>query len=342
MTISLFLEDVPIDIQTYWIQERKSPMNEFVDLMPREESHLPNDDDRRRCHKRIRSSTSLIGCFRRTGPQEHSEDVTERISTPVTSHDARSHPEKSNTAIHICDCSYSTLEELVSLPLSSADLSTIDEIHLQNIHKPKPPEGSDSKISRLSQSSISASVVALLQQTTPKRLILRDCNLQVSDLFEIMEVLRRNHSISLELLDLRYNGLAPRVLQWLLSIHLGSFHSLKEIYLRQGIRCMVRQSVRDAIVEGLEKNRHHTLQTIDLFHWDRSIEHLLDVNSAGRRVFQLDSFPMALWPLLLQRATTEDVLAKKQPGRTTQKRLVERQASVLYYMLRNGPVLLKR
>lgn len=156
------------------------------------------------------------------------------------------------------------------------------------------------------------------------------------------EVLRHRHSDSLEYLDLCYNNFAPRVLQWIFSIHIGSFRSLQELYLRQGIRCMVHQRVRKAIIESLERSRYHPLQSLDIFRWDRSIEHMLDINCVGRRVFQADSLPIGLWPLILERATCRMTLPKKQSAPVTDRRIAVRQASALYHMLRSAPSLLQK
>jgi hypothetical protein len=335
---------VPVGIQPCRIQEKLTSMtiNDSVDFMPTVEYPLLWDGPDP-CHKKLRSSF-IFGNVHSIGPQEQGEQVVNTVSTSLAAPSDENNPVKiTSTTIRICDCSYSTLQELLlfSSSFSFEDLSNVCEIHMQGIHRTKSPTDINTA-TQSSPSPISDVVITLLQHTRLKRLILRDCNLHVSDLFAIMKVLRQKHFNTLEHLDLRYNGFAPRVLQWILSIHLGSLQSLKVIYLRQGIRCMVHQSVRNAITQGLDKNRFHTLHYIDLFHWDRSIEHILDVNRAGRRVFQLESFPLGLWPFLLERVTKKEVIAKKEPGRSTLRQLVARQASVLYYMLRNGPHLLQQ
>jgi hypothetical protein len=325
---------LPIGTQPFLIQEEQTSMSDFFDLPSRDKIKLSRTTDR---HKRWRSSPSL-GTIHCIGPQQQCEDGLNTSSATEPSVPGDPHFQKDTSkTIRICDCTYSTLPEVLPPLCDSVALSTVDEIHFQNIHRAAVTEDlmmQTSSASSSDKTSITTSIIALLEQTRPKRLILRDCNLQVSDLFAIMEILRRHHSTTLEHLDLRYNGFAPRVLQWIFAIHMGSFHSLREIYLRQGIRCMVHQSVRDAIVECIQKNRHNKLQNIDVFYWDRSIEHILDINCAGRRVLQLDSFPMVLWPLLLERATKT-----KKSGHNSDRRMKAREASTMYYMLRNAPTL---
>jgi hypothetical protein len=340
MTIFPCQGDVPVGIQPCWIQEQQTKTKmtkETFDFTTTLEGSLLWDCPHL-CHTWLRSSP-ILSNVHPVGPQKQYKDTVKTAATsPAVLSKVHSNLKISSTTIHTCDCSCTTLQEFL-LSSSLDDLSSINEIHIQGIHKTKSPAAVTTPSS---PSSISASVITLLQlqHLRPKRLTLRDCNLQVSELFDIMKVLRQMHCHTLEYLDLRHNGFAPRVLQWILSIHLGSLQSLKEIYLRQGIRCMVHQNVRDAIMEGLDKNRHHTLHYIDLFHWDKSIVHILDVNRAGRRVFQLESFPLGLWPFLLERAAKKEILAK-EPGHRTQ-RLVARQAGILYYMLRNGPLLLQK
>jgi hypothetical protein len=340
MTLFPGQQDVPICIQPCWIQEQqaRTTMNEMIDLESTGECHLIWDGPHH-CRNWLRSSP-VFGSFHNIGLQEQGEDTANIASTSFPGQsDFTCQAKISSTSMHICDCSHSTLQEFLFSSVSSLDdLRIIDDIHIQGIHTAEQPRAA---VNSSSPSVLSSSVITLLQNTRPKRLTIRDCNLQVSDLFAIMKVLRQKHFNTLEHLDLRFNGFAPRVLQWILSLHLGSLQSLKRIYLRQGIRCVVHQNVRNAIMEGLDKNRHHTLYHIDLFNWDRSIEHILDLNRAGRRVFQLESFPLALWPFLLERATKKDMLEEKETGCSSERQLISRQASVVYYMLRNGQILLQ-
>ncbi|KAG7367937.1 hypothetical protein IV203_030680 [Nitzschia inconspicua] len=328
-------EMVPFGIKTCWIQKTQDSPSNFPCILPRN-TPLVSDEFFR--HKRRRSFPSL-GQFVCTEPQQHFLDTGR--DTKMESIDPNpSHRNDPLTTIRICNCTYTTFLEHLSSLCDAVVLWTVEEIHFQNIRnenlseEPNPDRPSRSLST---ERSISSYIVALLKQTKPKRLILRDCDLQMSDLLNIMDVLRRNHSETLEHLDLRYNGFAPRVLQWLISIHLGSFRSLQEVYLRQGIRCIIQKSVRDAIVTGLENTRHHTLRCIDLFHWDRSVEHLLDINCVGRRVFQMHSFPFGLWPFLLERAMKRKDHSTSLP----RQRALAREASAIYHMLRNTPELLQ-
>jgi hypothetical protein len=169
-----------------------------------------------------------------------------------------------------------------------------------------------------------------------KRLVLKDCNLRDSNLFQIMNILCRNHSKTLESLDIRYNMFTSISIRSVLAIHLrSSLHSLKSISLRQGIRCVVNPKVRDAILQGLRHNRV-ILESIDIFDYDRYIQHFLDINRFGRRkVLCNENFPRSLWPILLERTTTDI-----PPGR---RRIAVRQANVVYHMFRNGgPLLLQQ
>ncbi|MGK3756156.1 MAG: hypothetical protein ACI8RD_008466, partial [Bacillariaceae sp.] len=143
---------------------------------------------------------------------------------------------------------------------------------------------------------------------------------------------------TLESLDLRYNMFTSRSIRSVLAIHLrSSLHSLKSISLRQGIRCVVNPKVRDAILQGLQHNRV-ILESIDIFDWDRSVQHFLDINRFGRRkVLCNEDFPRSLWPLLLERTTPTTNIS------TGRRRIAVRQANVVYHMFRNGgPVLLQQ
>jgi len=156
-----------------------------------------------------------------------------------------------------------------------------------------------------------------------------------------MSILCSNHSKTLESLDIRYNKFTSRGIQSVVANHLRlSLHSLKTISLRQGIRCVVNPKIRDAIIQGLQHNRV-ILESIDIFDWDRSVQHFLDINRAGRReVFCKEHFQRNLWPLLLERATSKLQLSIVPPVR---RRIAARQANVLYHMLRNGgPMLLQQ
>eukprot|EP00536_Pseudo-nitzschia_multiseries_P019027 jgi/Psemu1/316611/fgenesh1_kg.3641_\ len=185
-----------------------------------------------------------------------------------------------------------------------------------------------------------------------------------------------NHPKSLEHLDLRFNRLTRKVIESIVAIHLrSSLHALKTIKLRQGIRCVVHRSIRDAILRGLGTNRV-ILESIDVFDWDKSVQFFLDANRAKRRtVFcNNDRFSRNLWPLLLEQAVAignqprrdehehehehnEDVIAVRSPlpfrlssssirmagGRFGAPATRRRQASVVYHLFRNGgPMLLEQ
>jgi len=162
-----------------------------------------------------------------------------------------------------------------------------------------------------------------------KKLVLQDCNLQDLHLYQIMNCLCKSHA-NVESLDLRFNKFTSKGIRSILLIHLrSSLHSLRNISLRQGIRCVVDPQIRDAILHCLQYNQV-ILESIDIFCWDRSIQHFLDINRAGRRCALCnDDFPRSLWPLLLERATLQVPI------------LSVRQSNILYHMFRNGgPTLL--
>eukprot|EP00532_Pseudo-nitzschia_australis_P004665 CAMPEP_0168201162 /NCGR_PEP_ID=MMETSP0139_2-20121125/23507_1 /TAXON_ID=44445 /ORGANISM="Pseudo-nitzschia australis, Strain 10249 10 AB" /LENGTH=574 /DNA_ID=CAMNT_0008126595 /DNA_START=113 /DNA_END=1837 /DNA_ORIENTATION=+ len=193
--------------------------------------------------------------------------------------------------------------------------------------------------------TIAGLVVSLLRNTNRlQKLVVKDCNLQNSDLVRIMDVLcaHPNHPESLEHLDLRSNRLTPRAIESILSIYLrSSLHSLKSLRVRQGIKCVVNRSIRDAILRSLRTNKV-VLESIDVFDWDKSVRFFLDVNRAKRRTvfYNNDRFPGSLWPFLLEQAVLVD--ERRDPS-ATRRRSRRRQASVVYHMFRNGgPMLLQQ
>jgi hypothetical protein len=307
-----------IDLQLLCVQD-DVPQHNFVDLISKRE--IAQSRSRHRQHPYTSLSHEII-----QRPQDCESEVDQMMPTR--------HCKDEFTSIHIHRWTPSSLNQMIST-VPDADFDAVIEIHIgKRDRNLSIPDGADK-----SDHSASSPIIALLERTRPKRLAFRDCNFSVSDLFCIMEVVKRKHVNTLECLDLRHNGISVRALQWIISIYLGSFHKLKELYLRQDIRCMVHQNVRNAILEGLLNDKNQVLETIDLFHWDRKVEHVLDLNRAGRRTFQIENFPISLWPKLLERATTKETLSKKCFGKPPKRRLVARQASVLYHLLRHGPIL---
>ena len=253
--------------------------------------------------------------------------------------------------IKVHNCSPSIVEAV--LLSSSSSVVNLEEIHLVNMHDDEEEEvtNNDDSLILLQpiQSSNRASIKHVVQATTStlimnllnktvrlKRLVLKNCNLRDSNLFQIMNILCRNHSKTLESLDIRYNMFTSISIRSVLAIHLrSSLHSLKSLSLRQGIRCVVNPKVRDAILQGLQHNQV-ILESIDIFDYDRYIQHFLDINRSGRRkVLCNENFPRSLWPILLERTTIEI-----PPGR---RRIAVRQVNVVYHMFRNGgPLLLQQ
>jgi hypothetical protein len=326
MTIMACLVDAQIDVLTLLMESRDlPPVYAFFDLLLKEEFLISDT--------KTHGTAPLSG--RRLARSQH---PAEDQLLSQTHHPSIKRSHQKRTTIQICSCNSSDLAVQLS-SVSSDDLAHTSEIHVCNIQR---DEVHTKVPSSCSNRTVADLIVDLLEKTKPRRLILRDCNLHISGLFDIMEVLRRKHANTLECLDLRYNGFKPRVLQWILAMHLPSFQSLREVYLRQGIQCMVHQNVRDALLDVLENNQNHVLEKIDLFDWDRSIEHMLDVNRAGRRVLQCKAFPIGLWPLLLERAANGETLAKRQSSQPLKRRLAARQVNALYFIVRNVPFLFSK
>ena len=255
--------------------------------------------------------------------------------------------------IKVHNCSPSIVEAV--LLSSPSSVVNFEEIHLVNMHDDDEEEEEETNnddslillqpilssnrasMKHVDQATTSTLIMNLLNKTVRlKRLVLKNCNLRDSNLFQIMNILCRNHSKTLESLDIRYNMFTSISIRSVLAIHLrSSLHSLKSISLRQGIRCVVNPKVRDAILQGLQHNQV-ILESIDIFDYDRYIQHFLDINRSGRRkVLCNENFPRSLWPILLERTTIEI-----PPGR---RRIAVRQVNVVYHMFRNGgPLLLQQ
>lgn len=181
-------DSVAVGIQPYWIQERPSSMSNFVDLLKKRDMGASDD---RWCHKRQRSYPTL-GSIQRIEPQQQADhDGKKKILSNLLDHPSQ-HDNMSRTSIQICKCTHLEFPGILSSTCGAVDLSTIDEIRFQHIRRTNEP--SEEQVTEVLQSSPSnkdnsfvGSIIILLKRTKPKRLIVRDCNLQVSDLFRIME-----------------------------------------------------------------------------------------------------------------------------------------------------------
>lgn len=267
--------------------------------------------------------------------------------------------------IRIQECSPSLLE----LILASPHCHNFEEVHILEMYDDDDDDEDESKqmettsAGSKSQSLTSSLIVSLLTKATQIReLVLNNCNLENEDLIRIMNIIcsHPNHPTSLERLDLRFNKFTPTAIQSILTNHLrSSLHSLKDLKLRQGIRCFVHRNIRKAVLQSLRCNRV-VLESIDVFDSDKSVQYLLDVNRAKRRFIfcNNDRFPRTLWPLLLEQALVANenddhdvsmrkVSSSRMPSLVGTKHRynssTKRQASVLYHIFRNGgPMLLEQ
>ena len=261
--------------------------------------------------------------------------------------------------MRIQKCSPSLLE----LILISPHCHNLEEVHVSEIcdddqDGPNQQQEMESSVEPKHQTSTSSLIISLLAKATRlKELVLKNCNLDNFDLIRIMNILcsHPNHPTSLERFDLRFNKFTTTAIQSILNDHLrSSLHSLKELKVRQGIRCVVQQKLRNAVLQSLKCNRV-VLESIDVFDSDKSVQYLLDINRAKRRFILCnnDRFPTTLWPLLLEQALVgdedDDILMRKVSSpylfetRTRYNASTKRQASVLYHIFRNGgPMLLEQ
>ncbi len=253
---------------------------------------------------------------------------------------------------------------LMELILASPHCHHLEEIHISDMCDDDEDELKEQETEALAgpkhQTLTSSLIISLLTKAMRiKALVLKNCNLDNFDLVRIMNILcsHPNHPTSLERLDLRFNEFTPTAIHSILIDHVrSSLHSLKELKVRQGIRCLVQQKIRNAVLQSLRCNRV-VLESIDVFDSDRSVQYLLDINRAKRRFIfcNNDRFPRTLWPLLLEQALVvneddgRDLLIRKvssPPVPSTRYRYdasAKRQASVLYHIFRNGgPMLLEQ
>mmetsp|Transcript_3048 Transcript_3048/g.8275 ORF Transcript_3048/g.8275 Transcript_3048/m.8275 type:complete len:484 (+) Transcript_3048:158-1609(+) len=271
----------------------------------------------------------------------------------------------------IQECSPVVVEVLIASLISS----DFEEIHIvgmcddelyeadENLKQIEPSSASHSSSIAGSidpRMYVSFLITSLLKKTNRiKKLVLQGCNLDNMALNQIMNILcsHPNHPKSLEYLDLRFNKFTPIAIQSVLAIHLkSSLHSLKTVKLRQGLRCVVNENTRDAILQSLRCNRV-VLEYTDIFDWDKSVQYLLDINRAKRRsiLCNNDRFPRSLWPLLLGQVvvvnegedtnlTIKHTKSQYQSPPFVSQQVItstrRRQASVIYHIFRNSGAML--
>ncbi len=156
---------------------------------------------------------------------------------------------------------------------------------------------------------------------------------QFCDMQLLGEILERNENI--QSLSLAHCGLDDEKISQLASF-LGRVKGLKELNLygnslNSGRGC-------DALLAALQYN--HSLERIDLptlVDQRAALEHLLDCNRAGRRLHQDVNAPVALWPLVLQRASSIDY-TKRYPLFRCPDEIAARRANAIFHLLQ-GQVL---
>jgi hypothetical protein len=151
---------------------------------------------------------------------------------------------------------------------------------------------------------------------------------QCCDMRQLGEILVRNELI--ESLSLAHCGLDENSIAQLASF-LGKVKGLKYLGLQGNLLNSGRGC--DALLAALEHNR--SLERIDMpaiVEQKRAIDHLLDWNRAGRRLFQDLDAPMSLWPLVLDRADKIDY-TRSYPLFKRPEEVAARRASAIFHLL---------
>lgn len=151
---------------------------------------------------------------------------------------------------------------------------------------------------------------------------------QHCDMQQLGEILERNDLI--ESLSLAHCGLDEDSIAQLASF-LGRVKGLKYLGLQGNLLNSGRGC--DALLTALEHN--HSLERIDMpaiVEQKRAIDHLLDWNRAGRRLFQDFDAPLSLWPLVLDRASKIDY-TNSYPLFKRPEEVAARRANAIFHLL---------
>lgn len=154
------------------------------------------------------------------------------------------------------------------------------------------------------------------------------CDMQV-----LGEILEQNDNIVA--LSLAHCGLdEDRIAQ--LACHLAKVKGLRELNLQGNSLHSGRGC--DALLAALEYNRG--LERIDLptvVDQKASLDHLLDCNRAGRRLYTNTNVPRALWPIVLHRASKIDY-TRSYPLFKRPEEVAARRANAIFHLLQGQAI----
>jgi hypothetical protein len=156
----------------------------------------------------------------------------------------------------------------------------------------------------------------------------------MADLASVLE----HHNETLRFLDLSHCMISDKGL-FLLSESLPGMKGLQKLWLG-GRQSFGRPSVRNLVLNGLRDNTEIVdliLPLMEQSYFYKRFAYYSTLNGAGRRLLRLQSPPIpALWPLVLGRANRFVRFASQDT-----LRVYTSKEDILYYFLRNGPVLME-
>ncbi len=144
------------------------------------------------------------------------------------------------------------------------------------------------------------------------------------------------HNCVLVDLDLGWNAFTCHGLTHILASNLAAY---------QGLQCLqidtesivLQGELLNALQQGIQDN--WSLNCLDVFISDSWLQYYLNLNLSKRRILRDDAFPVALWPLLLERAMRHDhVPFSKQKWRKwgnlhVYERVCQKESMIFYFLL---------
>jgi hypothetical protein len=179
---------------------------------------------------------------------------------------------------------------------------------------------------------------SLRSNTSLRVLNLSRRNLSDCVMAALSSALEQSKNSSLRFLNLTHCRISDEGLLHLAS-SLPRMQGLQKLWLG-GVQSFGRSSVRKLVMCGLRDNAEIVdliLPTQEQSYFFKRLAYYINLNGAGRRLLRLPSPPMpALWPLVLDRANK--FVRFTSQDRT---RVYTSKDDIIYYFLRNGPVLLE-
>jgi hypothetical protein len=179
---------------------------------------------------------------------------------------------------------------------------------------------------------------SLRSNTSLRTLNLSRRNLSDCVMAALSSALEQSNNSSLRFLNLTHCRISDEGLLHLAS-SLPRMQGLQKLWLG-GKQSFGRSSVRKLVLCGLRDNAEIVdvmLDTQEQSYFYKRLAYYTCLNGAGRRLLRLPSPPIpALWPLVLDRANKFVRFTSQD-----RKRVYTSRADIMYYFLRNGPVLLE-